>query len=91
MNEKIDSPETILSERDFLWGRCLALYNTITHNGALTSNHFRQAVGVAGGMFKDKGVDMSYSKNWFVAIADFLEMVETAKAQKVGPVCIPQT
>jgi hypothetical protein len=79
-----ETPEKILSERDFLWKKCNWLYNTITHNGALNSQTFRRAIGIAGNLFKGKGVDMQHSNSWFAAIADFLEMVETARSQKVG-------
>ena len=80
-----ESIETIKSERDFLWTKSLKLYNSITQNGKLSAAHFRQALGIAGNMFKEKGVDMSYSQTWVASLADFLDMVETAKAQNIGP------
>jgi hypothetical protein len=80
-----EGPETVLDERNFLWEKCLELYNAITQNGLLSSATFRQAVGIAGNLFAQKGVDLQHSTNWFEAIANFLEMVEKAKEQKVGP------
>jgi len=78
---------TITSERDFLWQKCLELYNAITQNGMLTAAKFRQAVGIAGNLFQGKGMDLTHSTNWFAAIANFLDMVEKAKEQKLGPKC----
>lgn len=82
-----EAPEAVLTERNFLWQKCEELYNGITHNGAMNSNAFRKAVGVAGSLFKGKGVDMTHSNSWFTSIANFLEMVEKARSQKVGPKC----
>jgi hypothetical protein len=82
-----EAPESVLSERDFLWEKCNALYNAITQNGLLTAASFRQAVGVAGNIFAQKGVSIQHSTGWFEALANFLEMVEKGREQKVGPKC----
>ena len=82
MNE---TTEKIKSERDFLWKKCNELYSAITQNGSLNSSTFRIAMNMAGTMFQGKGMDMSFTNSWFQSIASFLEMVETARKQKVGP------
>lgn len=81
---KVETPESILSERNYLWKIADDLYNKITLNGTLSSANFRQAISMAGNMFKDK-MEMGFANTYFENIACFLEAFEQAKAQNMGP------
>jgi hypothetical protein len=81
---KEENLETITSERNYLWEKCEQLYNQITSNGMVKASVFRQSVGMAGNLFRDK-MDMSFANTWFGGVSDFLDWFEKAKEQGMGP------
>ena len=74
-----ETPEQIKQERDFLWSKCLSLYEVLIMGGLINASVFRQSTQMFSSQFK---MNMAPVAQWFDAFAEFVDWVEIAKAEK---------